>query len=412
MLNSMRLILGYTAVAAVLVFVGIFLHRSVVNYCMPDTHAFLTIGDSNVVSRGYILVAPYFADSFYEHPGEVYLIDSLGHIAHTWHTQYQVLYAILQANGHLFVSMTPPINQAVYPSGGTTGLIQELDWSGKVLWEYSDDQMTHDFEVLPDGSVAYTRWESTPKSFAMNVQGGMKVSTSTVWANGIVVVNREKQILWKWDVAAYLDPRNYVLSPLMPRSDWAHLNSLRYTADNPITHTPAFLISVRDISTVFFIDAHTGMIIWQSPKGMLSLQHDATLLQNGDVMVFDNGLFREQPRAYLASRVIEIDPHTNKIVWQYDGGGTGTEDAQFASSIMGGAQRLSNGNTLITVSTQGRMLEVTPDKIIVWDYTSRYLNNEGKSRIIYKARKYSADGTTWGASIGWGQSMRDILCKI
>lgn len=52
-----------------------------------------------------------------------------------------------------------------------------------------------------------------------------------------------------------------------------------------------------------------------------------------------------------------------KAIWSYG------EEAQphFLSSIFGGAQRLPNGNTLISISTVFRIIEVTPEREVVWD---------------------------------------------
>ncbi len=353
------------------------------------------IHDTAHIAPGYVLVSATNAQ--YGKQGEVRLIDADGHVVHTWQTRYQTLEAIVEENGNLMAAMTPPINPSDYPSNGTTGILQELDWDGKVLWEYRDNRMTHDFDVLPDGSVAYTRWALAPQWFAQSVQGGMEVATSSVWTNEIVVVNKEKKITWTWAAHDHLNPARYPVNNSVPRSDWSHLNSLRYIGDNPLTHVPAFLISIRDISTVFIIDAKTGGVIWQSPEDMFSLQHDATLLQNGHILVFDNGLFRPKGPPILLSRVVEVDPNTNAIVWTYDGGTGG--QVGFATSIAGGAQRLLNGNTLITVSTTGRIYEVREDGTIVWEYVSDFRNDEGAARMVFKARKYSGEGTTWGPLI-------------
>ena len=388
---------------------GIVLDRGIAHFCRVGLEGGHVLVNKPGVSNGYILVAPYIGDSNYSAPGKVNLMDIDGRVVHSWKTKYQVLYAILQPNGHIYVAMTPPINQSAYPSGGTTGEIQELDWNGDVLWDYSDNEMTHDFEVMPNGDIAYTRWEQAPASFARGVVGGMQVATTSVWTDGIVVVNRAKQIVWQWHMYDHLDSKEYPLGPLTPRVDWAHVNSIRYTADNPITHTPAFLISVRHISTVFFVDAKTGSIIWQSPKNAFSLQHDATLLDNGNVMVFDNGLFRLQGRPYLYSRVVEIDLRTNKIVWEYKGGKTGAEQAQFASSIMGGAQRLPNGNTLITASTAGKIMEVMQEKQIVWESLNENRSLDGRQAIIFKARKYDQLGRAWANHLGF--DWRGVLCN-
>lgn len=45
---------------------------------------------------------------------------------------------------------------------------------------------------------------------------------------------------------------------------------------------------------------------------------------------------------------------------------------QFYSKIMGGAQKLKNGNTLITLSLLGKVVEVTPDKKTIWKYDNPF----------------------------------------
>ena len=149
----------------------------------------------SAMQDGYMLIAPYrvdIAEDAKPQKGMVQLVDRNGIALHTWHTEAPVLVAHLQKNGTLFVSMTPSIDHTDYPGFGTTGVIQQLDWDGKVLWEHRDPQMTIDFEVMSDGSVAYLRWEEAPPSFAAQVRGGFKTATTSVWANDLVVVNRDR----------------------------------------------------------------------------------------------------------------------------------------------------------------------------------------------------------------------------
>jgi len=44
-------------------------------------------------------------------------------------------------------------------------------------------------------------------------------------------------------------------------------------------------------------------------------------------------------------------------------------------------QRLPNGNTLITESTQGRIFEVTPENEIVWEYYNPHRTGEENELI-------------------------------
>jgi len=81
---------------------------------------------------------------------------------------------------------------------------------------------------------------------------------------------------------------------------------------------------------------------------------------------------------YGKSRVLEIDPDTGGIVWSF----YGSDDAPLESDIRGGVQRLRNGDTLISESTTGRILEVTPDHSVVWEYVQPLQDTEHGKRIV------------------------------
>lgn len=380
-------------------------------WCAPAELGTSLWMNKDTVSDGYLLVSPYYGDTNFAEPGEVMLLNTNGTEVHRWDTKYTTLISYLQPNGHLYAAMTPPLDMNDYPSGGSTGLIQELDWKGDVLWEYEDHRMTHDFEVMPDGGVAYIRWHLASPSFTSGVRGGMRLATTSIWTNEIVVVNREKEVTWTWRPDDHLDPQEFELGPMIPRNDWFHANSIRYIERNPLTNTPAFLISARNISTILLIEYATGSVIWQSKGNILSLQHDATFTPNGSILVFDNGFMRNIPKTILISGAGEVDPHTNTITWVYSNGSSFLEKAQLASSIMGGAQRLENGNTLLTVSMANTLLEVTPEKEVAWRFTSDFRDDEGRMRVIFKARKYSGAGTEW---LEWlpRRHFREQFCPI
>ena len=46
---------------------------------------------------------------------------------------------------------------------------------------------------------------------------------------------------------------------------------------------------------------------------------------------------------------------------------------------------MPNGNTLITEGSEGRLLEVTPDYEIVWEYINPYLHEQ---QYVYRAYRY------------------------
>ena len=77
------------------------------------------------------------------------------------------------------------------------------------------------------------------------------------------------------------------------------------------------------------------------------------------------------------SQVLEFDPFTQKIIWEY----SRKKEYEFFSRTCGSNQRLPNGNTLITETDMGKAFEVTYDKEIVWEYVNPYRAGEQKKLL-------------------------------
>ena len=125
------------------------------------------------------------------------------------------------------------------------------------------------------------------------------------------------------------------------------------------------------------MDLKKENLVWAWGKNNLENPHHPTILRNGNILIFDNGNRREY------SRIVELDPLTEEIVWQYQA----EEPSSFFAIWGGGNQRLPNGNTLITESTQGRAFEVTKDGEIVWEFYNPFRNVEGKRVTIYRVMR-------------------------
>jgi hypothetical protein len=151
------------------------------------------------------------------------------------------------------------------------------------------------------------------------------------------------------------------------------------------------VISFRHGSMIFILDRQTQEIVWQciykDVAHNIEGQHSPQLLPGGNMLIFDNGRYRGW------SRVIEIDPVSFQIVWEY-------AHSDFFPRSQGYAQRLANGNTLITESEKGHVFEVTPDKRIVWEYyhpeiqsaeNSRFAKSYGTRQWIYRMQRYDID---------------------
>ena len=92
--------------------------------------------------------------------------------------------------------------------------------------------------------------------------------------------------------------------------------------------------------------------------------------------------------------ILEIDPKTNEIVWEYN-----DRKNLFYSPVCSGAQRLPNGNTFICESTKGRFFEITPDGEIVWEYINPFFTKHPPfwkydwmtTRETFRATRYAPD---------------------
>ena len=120
----------------------------------------------------------------------------------------------------------------------------------------------------------------------------------------------------------------------------------------------------------------------------MSGQHDAQMLDNGNVLVFANGVYQSDLHH---SQVLEIDRVTNEVVWRYK---AKDDFTSFFSPHMGGAQRLPSGNTLICEGNKGCLFEVTPTGDIVREFVSpHFVQSETFGRInwLFRARWYAPD---------------------
>jgi len=144
--------------------------------------------------------------------------------------------------------------------------------------------------------------------------------------------------------------------------DILHTNSIEVLDGSLEDKVPMFkkgliLISMRHKNVIALIDPEKEKVVWVM-YGLWRGQHEPVILEDGAVMVFDN-LGRDKK-----SKVVEFNPMTQEILWQY----RGTNENPFYTERSGSNRRLPNGNTLITESGQGRAFEVTRDHELVWEF--------------------------------------------
>ncbi len=164
-------------------------------------------------------------------------------------------------------------------------------------------------------------------------------------------------------------------------NDYFHANTVYEIQENKNSYDPRFkkgniLVTFLFLNLAIIFDKNDNQIVWSYGPGETLGQHAATMLDNGNILIFDNGNNVERN----SSRILEINPLDNTIVWEYS-------DDSFFSESQGFMQRLENNNTLITESTKGRIFEITPKKKIVWEYYMPIMNEKGQREVIYRATK-------------------------
>jgi len=210
--------------------------------------------------------------------------------------------------------------------------------------------------------------------------------------------------------------------------DWLHINSLSYVGPNrwfdagdQRFHPDNVIWDAREANIIAIVERSSGRIVWKlGPRydgsdaekalGWIIGQHHAHIIPKGlpgegNLLVFDNGGWAgygepnpEAPQGLKIarrdySRVLEIDPITLAIVWQYtprEAGFVIPLDAnRFYSPFISSAQRLPNGNTLITEGSDGRLIEVTATHEIVWEYINPYWRAAPLAlNLVYRAYRY------------------------
>jgi len=327
---------------------------------------------------GYTLFSPAFG--YME-----YLIDMNGLVVHRWPVEHSQL-AELLPNGNL-----------LYDNYGYG--LKEIRPDGTVVWSW-EGPYHHDFQRLPDGDTILLIGRETPVIDGFYSPG---LEPKSMWTDFVIRINSSGDVIWEFSFAEHVEeirrlsglpsPVRYVKRDGAGReeewapSDWAHTNTIEVLPDTPLGREDSrfrrgnLLFSFRALDIIGVIDPRREEIVWAWGLGILDGQHQPTMLEDGHILVFDNGTYRNW------SREIEMDPATGEIVWSYDGG------SKFFSPFRSGVQRLPNGNTLVCESDAGRIFEVTREGEVVWDYWSPFMGQgpENQGRHIYRATRYTEE---------------------
>jgi uncharacterized protein (UPF0248 family) len=208
----------------------------------------------------------------------------------------------------------------------------------EVLWrERIDIQDTHDVDLLPNGNLVVANMRQYDEETGVS-------------NDRIFVYDRETdEITWEWRFREHY-PND---TDGGFREDWSHVNDV-----DPVDNGSAFLVSPRNFDQVIKVDRETGEIVWRLGEDdaheVLDEQHNPDLLSGPDgeptVLVADSENDRVVEYARRDGEWVRTWTVAGNLSWPRD------------------ADRLPNGNTLITDTLNHRVIEVTPTGEVVWEY--------------------------------------------
>ena len=215
----------------------------------------------------------------------------------------------------------------------------------------------HAAEPLPDGSIAVT---------------DMDEERLFVLENGSVA--------WEWRASSFYD------APEDPtRTDWLHINDVDYIGDD------RFLLSVRNANQILVIERGSGVVeVINEDRGGddSSCTHSGELADtdgDGDVRCGDPAVLDHQhnPQWLGEGAVLVADSDNNRVVelhrtddgrWEPTWALTDAQGIEF--NWPRDADRLPNGNTLVTDTRNQRLVEVDADGDVIWSVSTERIPYE------------------------------------
>ena len=322
-------------------------------------------------------------------------------------------------------------------------------WDGNIVWTFKMAGVHHDFQ-REGNPVGYYVPGMDPyvdkgKTLILShlVVENKRISDKKLYDDVIIEVDYNGKEIFRWlasdhvkdmgfdnmaKIVMYRYP-NYVMTrtPGVVGGDWIHVNTASWLGPNKWYdkgdkrfHPDNIIYDGRQTNTTGIIDRKTGEIVWHLGPEFESTNelrkigptiglHHAHMIPKGlpgegNILIFDNGGYggygAPNPAAPTGlnnvkrdySRVLEINPVTLKVIWEYDANKSGNRDkVKFYSDYVSSAQRLPNGNTLITEGAFGRIFEVTPDYQTVWEYISPYYEKTENFNLVYRAYRVPYD---------------------
>ncbi len=243
----------------------------------------------------------------------------------------------------------------------------------------------HEMLLLDNGHALLIAEDDRRIDMSKLVSGGN--TNANVVGNHIQEVDSEGNVFWEWrswDHLHVLDVDNINLKG--GHIDYVHLNSIAIDYDGH------YVLSLRNMSEMCKINSQTGEFIWRlggvnnqfdsDEEQLLSHQHCAKPVpdQPDSYTIYDNGNTRSPSFTRAVEYKLDVKNKTAENVWQYR-----YDKANF-QSMMGGVQRLPNGNTYIDWSAWPplRGCEVDAENNLVFEIEAQGISSYRSYRFKWE----------------------------
>jgi Arylsulfotransferase (ASST) len=225
----------------------------------------------------------------------------------------------------------------------------------------------HDFHITPRGTAVLTAF--SPVDCNLSALGGPRggAVTDSVFQEVDLHTGLVRREWHSLDHVALGDSHSSAVSTSTEWPyDYFHVNSVDQLANGKT------LISARNTWALYDLNTTTGQVLTRiggrgsnvrlSAGATTAYQHDATVLANGTISVFDNGAV---PRVHRQSRalVLAVEPHakTDTVIAQYE------HPRPLSSGSQGNVQTLANGDLFIGWGAAPYFSQFSPSGQVLFD---------------------------------------------
>jgi hypothetical protein len=218
----------------------------------------------------------------------------------------------------------------------------------------------HELLVQPNGNSYLLGLDPRIVDMSLIVPGGRE--DAMVIGFLIQELDKQKNVIFQWRSLDYIPITDAAESIDLTAQtiDYIHSNAICVDFDGNL------LLSSRHLNEITKINRQTGRIIWRlggkanqftflNENYEFSYQHDIRRLDNGNIILFDNGNLRSPQFSRAVEYELDETDYTARLIWEY------RNSPDYFASAMGSARRLPNGNTLINWVRGGFITEVRPD---------------------------------------------------